>query len=183
MGSPAPNRKRYNPLRNFSDQHLLSRDTNLVEARFLSLTAQVRDGAYPLHMAIKAGAPKAVVELMITEEKDVLHMSDKFGQTPLHVAVANNANDEIVELLVDHGGAKAVHATDKSKNLPIHLAARYGCSTRVATSLLLHFLESIHSTNADGMTPLDLATESKKCEEAAVRLFEIADHSEAPEAE
>jgi ankyrin repeat protein len=179
MGSPASGQKRDTPLHKFNDQHLLPHYTHHGEARFQSLTAQVRDGSYPLHMAIKAGAPKAVVEMMIKyEEKDLLLMTDKFGQTPLHVAVATNASDNIVELLVDHGGAKVVHATDKAKNLPIHLAASQGCSMRVATTLLLHYLASIHETNAAGMTPLDLAMESKKCDEAAMRLLEITDQSE-----
>jgi ankyrin repeat protein len=182
MGSPAPGRKRDTPLSKFNDQHLLSHHVNLSEARFQGLTAQIRDGAYPLHMAIKAGAPKAVVEMILKEDKQVLHMADKFGQTPLHVAIVANTGDEIIELLVDHGGAKAVHATDNAKNLPIHLAAWHGCSMTVATTLLLHYLASIHETNAAGMTPIDLAMESKKCDEAAMRLLEITDHSAMLEA-
>ncbi|CAB9527018.1 FYVE zinc finger [Seminavis robusta] len=175
MGSPAPFRKRTS-LRNKPGDHFVSREvgaTDFVEARFRTITAQVRDGAYPLHMAIKAGAPTSVLEMMLKEADDVMYMMDKFGQTPLHVAMATQAEDGVIEMLVENGGMKAVLAKDKSENLPIHLAAIHGCSVRAAKGLLQKCLPSIHEKNAAGLTIMDLALESGKCGEDVLRLFEI----------
>lgn len=135
-------------------------------------------------MAVKAGAPRDVIETLIKAADDVLLMANKYGETPLHVALAttdHRVDDEVVEVLIANG-TNALHIKDKThKNLPIHVAAIHGCSVRVAKALLEHYMNSIHEMNMDGKTALDLAVETGKCREDVLRLFEISDNSEVPE--
>ena len=145
------------------------------------LDHQVRDGSYPLHMAIAAGAPVNVIGLIVGEVrgKGILQLVDKHGETPLHFAVAGRSSDEVVDLLCEATETVGLmHVKDKSGNLPVHIAAMKGCSTSVAKRLLLLFPQSIHETNNEMKTPLDLALEHGKCSDEVVRLFEISDHSE-----
>jgi ankyrin repeat protein len=185
MGSLAPRQKR-KPLHEKKDtNHFLSRDdgSNFAETRFQNLALQIRDGAYPLHIAVAAGAIRPVLEMLIKEAPDILLMTNKFGETPLHVALATGAEDYVVELLIEHGADALQMKEETHNNLPIHYAGVHGCSVVVAKALLEHNLHSIHEINKDGKTALDLAMESGKCTEAVLRLFEISDNSEVPEEE
>jgi ankyrin repeat protein len=145
-----------------------------------ALDQQVRDGSYPLHMAIAAGAPRNVVDLILGEaDDDVLLMVNKHGETSLHIALANPSNEEFVDLLIETSKkCELTRIKDKRHNLPIHTAATFGCSVGVAKKLLLIYPNSIHKKNKESKTPLDLATEYGRCSEEVIRLFEISDHSE-----
>lgn len=184
MGSPPPPRKRRSHTQQLQPKELHfvlpHEGTNFSELRFQNTASQVRDGAYPLHIAIKAGAAEAVVEMLIKGAEDVLTKTNKYGETPLHVALAAEAENELVELLIAQG-VEALHMKDKThKNLPIHVAATQGCSVRVAKALLEHRLASIHEENVDGKTALDLCLDSKKCGEAVMHLFESSNDAEVP---
>lgn len=183
MGNPAPPRKKRVSTSNGKEpDHFVTphEGTNFSEIRFQNLSKQLRDGAYPLHMAVKAGAPKHVLEVLIKAADDVLLMQNKFGETPLHIALAREKcsatpeSDEIMELLIQQC-RNALHIKDKAhKNLPLHIAAINGCSVRVAKALLCEYMHSIHETNDNGKTALDLALESGKCDEDVLRLLEIS---------
>lgn len=177
----APPRRGQEPLkqRKEGDHYVGPEGTNFSEVRFQNLSHQIRDGAYPLHMAVSAGAIRPAVELLIKEANEVLLMQNKFGETPLYVALASGAEDAVVELLIEQE-PRAVHIRDKvHKNLPIHVAAMYGCGVSVAKALLEHNLSSVYEKNGDGKTASELAQECGKCSADVIRLFDIArDNSE-----
>lgn len=175
MGDPAPCRKESLKARREGD-HFVRRDrANFAEARFQSLSHQVRDGAYALHIAVGNGATRPVVELLIKAASDVLLLVNKYGETPLHVALATGAGDDVVEVLVEYG-LSALSMKDKShKNTPLHIAAMDGCSVAVAKTLLKKCMSAIHEKNFDGMTPLDLAIDAGKCSDEVIRLLEMSD--------
>jgi len=144
------------------------------ELHFQAVDAQIRDGAFPLHMAIASKSSKAVVEMLMREAPDVLQMTNKYGETPLHVALAVDADTEIVELLLHNRedlGALAM-ADKQHGNLPLHLAAIHGCRAGVAILLLTEYPGAVKVKNADGKTPLDLAREYDHCSKDFLDLLE-----------
>jgi ankyrin repeat protein len=145
-----------------------------VDLHFDAIRSQMRDGAYPLHMAIVAGAPLDVAEMLIKEADDILLETNKFGETPLHLALKHHVDDAIVEVMLQCE-PKAVYMCDKAHgNTPAHTAAMMGCSERVAKGLLETWQEAIHQTNLDGLTPLEVAISAGVCSEDVLRLFEIS---------
>lgn len=152
---------------------MLTKDS--IELRFRATSQQIRDGAYPLHMAVQAKAPVGVLELLIKEADEILENTNKFGETPLHLAL-KNGDDTTVELLLACN-AKVAHMPDKKGNLPIHIAVASGCSVRVAKDLLELYAESIHVTNAEGMTPIQKAQQQGRLSEEVLRLLAITDHA------
>lgn len=92
MGSPVPGRKK-DSLGKKNDHHALFEPnaltpcTDAVGLRYQGASEQVRDGSYPLHMAVSSRAPVGVLELLIKYEPDILFKTNKFGETPLHLAL------------------------------------------------------------------------------------------------
>lgn len=178
MGNPAPKRK--NSLGKKDTDHVIvdgnRRETtvNALDLRFEAADHQIRDGSYPLHMAIAAKANKTVVEMLMHEAPDVLRMTNKFGQTPLHVAIEVDADTEIVELLLNtREDLEALTMPDKVHgNLPLHLAAIHGCRDGVAVLLLTEYSAGVRVKNNDGKTPLDLAREYDHCSPDFIHLLE-----------
>ena len=149
-----------------------------------TLSNQIRDGSYPLHMAIQAGAPLNVVERILREDSDQALLQNKFGMTPLHVALSSPSKDEdiVILFLVEDKEHRFTVSGIKDKqhgNLPLHTAAMTGCSIDVAKELLLLHPESIHEKNKQSKTPLDLAIEYSQCSDKVIRLLEISDDSES----
>lgn len=158
--------------------------TDTIGLRFQGATEQVRDGAYPLHIAANDGASLEVLKMLIKAEPDIMFRCNKFGETPLHVALKAQRHvetkDDVIDneskvLLLVRCGPKATRCTDKNRNLPLHVAAMSGCSANAAKELLKFFPEAIHETNSEGYTPMDVALQYRKCSEDVVRLFSIAD--------
>jgi hypothetical protein len=183
MGNPAPPRTTRNSKE--GTQHFVT-DTaskpsgNPIDLWYESLTHQIRDGSYPLHEAVAAGAPRGVIEMILKEADDVLLLTNKHGETPLHIALANQSivDGDVMDILA---GTNLSITRVKEKdhgNLPIHTAAAHGCSVAVAKKLLEIHPNSIHERNDDFKTPLDLAMEYGRCSEDVVRLFTISDHAE-----
>jgi ankyrin repeat protein len=183
VGSPGP-RKGASPLTEIkgTDHAIIDpsagmRTKDSVDLRFDATDPQIRDGAYPLHMAIVAGAPLAVVEMLIKEADDVLLKANKFGETPLHSALMCRRDSDMVQVLIGCGPG-AVRLQEKQHgNLPIHTAATAGLSVNVAKCLIKTWPESIHEKNVDGLTPLEVAAQTNKCSEEVLRLLEISDHA------
>lgn len=178
MGSPAP-RTRVNPLAPKPTDHMTF-DPKLnvqdsVDLRYQGHGTQLRDGAYPLHMAVIAGASVGVLELLIKEAPDVLLLTNKLGETPLHLALQQTRNEDVVELLL-RCEPKAIRVRDKHGDLPIHVAARSGCSIHIGKDLLELWPESIHETNGSSLTPMVLAIQHGNCSDDVLRLLEITDH-------
>ena len=147
--------------------------TNFSEGRFQSASNQIRDGAYPLHMAVKSGASISVLTMMVQAAKEVLLKTNKFGETPLHVALRAEVHDDaVIKLLIDDAG-QALHMKDFLKgNFPAHVAATHGCSVCVAKRLFHHNPLALQEKNKDGMTPLDLALVTGKCSEEVLGLLQ-----------
>lgn len=146
----------------------------MVERRFQAAETQIRDGAYPLHMAIASKASKTVIEMLMREAPDVLRMTNKYGETPLHVALSCDADTETVELLLHtKEDIDAVKKAEKQHgHLPLHLAAIRGCSDGVAVLLLTEYPEAAGVANTAGKTPLDLALEAGNCSDDFLHLLE-----------
>ena len=150
-----------------------------LDLRFSGTATQIRDGAYPLHMAVESNAPLDVIEMMVKEAEEVLLLTNKFGETPLQVALKNKAMDDVVEVLLKYA-PKAIYMSDSIQgNTPVHTAASVGCSARVAKGLLETNQEAIRQTNAQGLTPLELAISSGTCADGVIRLFQISNENRA----
>jgi ankyrin repeat protein len=83
-------------------------DTNVhpqkssVDLKFDDYNKQVRDGAYPLHIALTNGASADVIEILLKAvggNKDVLTMKNKFGKIPMEVAQQLNYRGRVLLLL------------------------------------------------------------------------------------
>jgi hypothetical protein len=159
------------------------------EAQFEERSIQLREGSYPLHMAIANGAPKAVIEMLIKAAPDVLSFTDKYDRTCLHLAVAGGSTTEsfeevhcgqevvrsleILELLssVD---TKQVMRQDKANNLPLHTAIQGGCSVSCVEFLIRTYPQAVNVKNKDGMTPLDVALKFGNCSKDVLSLLQSA---------
>lgn len=185
MGDPAPTKKE-EPLvaKKESDHVILDGSVrsamNTSDLRFRARGEQIRDGAYPLHMAIAAGATLSVIEILIAEAPDVLTMGNKYGSTPLHVALDRGADSNMIDLLLSsEDGKKAARVPDRiGGNLPIHVAATKGCSVEVAKSLLKAYPNAIHAENGKRKNPLEVALESGRCCEEVIHLLKLSDAAE-----
>ena len=139
------------------------------------LSEQIRDGAYPLHMAIHSGVSSPILELLIQQAPEILTKTNKFGETPLHLALKKGAHNESqVELLLRHD-TKAVTMRDSQGNLPMHNAAAFGCSPIVAKHLVELGPEMIHAVNSEGLTPMACAIHHNHCSKEVLGLLSIKD--------
>jgi ankyrin repeat protein len=146
-----------------------------VDLRFRAAEAQVRDGAYPMHMAIGAGAPLHVVEMLLKQADDILTQPNKFGETPLMIALMRSheddvADEELVRVLIS-ACPDAVRLCDKKGNLPIHVAVMFGATVHTIKDLLEQWPDMIHETNGVGLTASDLAVQSSSCSEQILHLL------------
>lgn len=146
------------------------------------LGEQIRDGSYPLLMAIQNGASCTTIEKLIGRHREdhLLHLTNKFYETALHLALMRADDDCLITMLLQTTQNSLMVETREKRhgNLPIHVAAMYGCSETVARELLRLSPDSIFEKNFDGKTPLDLALENGHCKEEVVRLFELTEHIE-----
>ena len=176
MGNPVSRRK--SSIEKRDDDHPVVDATRrlsgtMADLNFADAGTQIRDGAYPLHMAVASKCSPVVVEMIMKEAPDVLTLTNKFGETPLHVAISSDAHEEIVELLLhekDDLGALAM-AENENGNLPLHLAAIHGCREGVAVLLMTEYAGAVKVKNKEGKTPLDLAREHNHCSDDVVRLL------------
>ena len=147
-----------------------------VEQQFETFRQQIRDGAYPLHMALAAGAPLHIIDVLVQEGPEVLEQTNKFGATPLHVALAHRAADAVVDCLLQHDVRHRALHMDGDGDFPMHTAARAGCTLHVAQCLLDPCPEQVRARNGAGWTPLELAVEYGNCSEEVLQYFqEIAE--------
>lgn len=146
-----------------------------------SLGDQIRDGSFPMLMAIQNGASCHVIEKMLARhrEEHLLHLTNKYYETALHLALMRTTFDDgLIPMLLQtsHGSLMVQTREAKHGNLPIHIAAMMGCSESIIMGLLSIYPDSIFDKNSHGVTPLDLALEYGRCNEEIVRLLEISEH-------
>ena len=150
---------------------------NSVENWSSTLITQVRDGSFPLHMAIASGASREVLELLVMACPEVLAMTDKFGRTPLYIYLTMGSalvdDEAMVTLLlseVESGGVASM-PEKRGGNLPLHGVAMYGGSLQVVNRLIEAYPEAIRVKNKDGKTPHDLAKEYHQCAQDVIDLL------------
>jgi hypothetical protein len=149
-----------------------------IELQFETFRRQIRDGAYPLHMALAAGAPLRIIHLLVRECPEVLELANKFGAIPLHVALERRAGDDVVDDLLRHDpGHRTWHRSTPNGDLPIHVAARVGCTRHVAQQLLDPCPEHVRARNDAGWIPMELAVQSGNCPEEVLQYFQEMEDS------
>jgi hypothetical protein len=188
MGDAPPTRRRKGSFGENTDpdyhalmveqQNAGMRSKDTLGLRFDALGDQVRDGAYPLHMAILAGAPVHVVTLLLQGAPDMVLTTNKYGETPLHVALQRHASDDVIAVLVSAEKYALEFREHRHGNLPIHVAATVGCSMRVAKELLAVWPGAIHEKNQDNLTPLELALRHGRCSPDVLQVLAISDRVE-----
>jgi ankyrin repeat protein len=160
MGDPAPSKKAHAHKANsyhaiIDPSSGMGKDSVSTELQYDLLSQQTRDGGYPLHIAIQAGAPCSVLELLIQRAPEVLLKTDKFGRTPLHLALTKGFHvpmDE-VELLLS-SDTSAVDVRDDHGYLPVDYAVQYGCGDDVARRLAECSAGGLGAINPEGFTPM-----------------------------
>jgi len=187
MGDPAPRKTDASRLCGKESDHALidpsdgMKHKDSIQLRYMAVSKQVRDGAYPLHMAVQANAPLAVIEMMIKEAAEISVKTNKHGETPLHLVLKekegrdDSTQEELVQLLLRNHASALVRVRDAGGNLPIHVAVMHGCSVHVAKDLLEVWLDAIHAVNEQGMTPMELAVEHGNCSGEVLRLLALSD--------
>jgi ankyrin repeat protein len=113
------------------------------------------NGAIALHFH-KGRVP--ILQMVLQSTSD-LNVIDKYGITALHKAVSGTHStasgfDECAELLLQAG---ATQIADKEGNTPLHFAVMDG-NDDIAESLALRHGALTDALNADGKTPLDMAS-------------------------
>lgn len=107
----------------------------------------------PLHYASMSGH-KPVVQFLLESGADVHAVDETIGWTPMHCA-AQNGHEEIVKLLIQHHAD--VNAADSRIGwIPLHLAAMNG--HKAVVDLLVHSGSNVERSDANGWTPLTMAT-------------------------
>jgi hypothetical protein len=145
------------------------------ELRFSALATQIRDGAYPLHMAVQQHAPTEVIEMLLKGACGDEVQTNKFGDTPLNVALKAGADDGTVEILLVNNPDAVYMRERTSGNLPLHTVAMYGGSVHVTKDILEVWPEAIHEINQEGLTPKALAARHGKCSDEVLSLLDISE--------
>jgi len=149
-----------------------------INLRFDNANEQIRDGAYPLHMAVIAGAPLSVLEMLMKEEVSILLEIDKYGQIPLHLDLLYHAGEEIVATLANYGTGALSIREKKKGNLPLHTASSVGLLVHASKCMIESYHESIHEEpNTAGLIPLDVAMQGGKCSEEVLHLLQISNRA------
>lgn len=155
---------------------------------FEERSQQIRDGSYPLHMAIANGAPRHVLEILAKEAPEVAAKADKFGQTCLHLVLKYGVHDTCVDgadnnptsildmfKVVHSFNASQVKAMDRANCLPLHMACKVGCSIDVAKFLVNAYPDSVNIKNEDGNSPLKVAIASGHCSKELIAFLTESD--------
>lgn len=142
---------------------------------FEETRGQVRDGAYPLHMAIVHGAPLPTIELLANEAPNVLLQTNKYGETPLHLALKNHSDDETIMLMI-RLAPDAVSMVDKENgNTPLQTAVMEGCSLDILHCIVDSGPRGIKSfRNKDGLTAHELAVSRNVFPRQSIRFIEFS---------
>ncbi len=89
-----------------ADARILSTQKNNIDLKFHQYDEQVRDGAYPLHIALSTKAPVDVIKMLVevgcsscASAKDILKTKNKFGKIPMELAKDFNYEESTILLL------------------------------------------------------------------------------------
>lgn len=154
-------------MKHLQDEELMvkfSQKMGGVPQELQSTLKKIDDTALTLHEAAKNGDLKAVQEYL--ERKKPLDSQDHRGITPLGYAIGAN-RIAVVKLLLDNRANP--FAVDASGNSGLHYAAGYGRKELV--EYLLKVGASVQQSNAQGQTPLAVATMNKQA--AAIEVLKV----------
>lgn len=148
------------------------------EYRFDAIRHQIRDGAYPLHMAVSGMNDQVsmeVIELLVGKAPEVLLQTNKLGETPLHVALKHLDLVEapVIEYMILKE-PRALSIQDKAKgNTPIHTIASQDIFSERIIEAMIHARNDLVSLlNRDGFAPVDLAKENKCCGDQVIEVMQ-----------
>ena len=143
----------------------------MAEQRHRNQFQQIRDGSYPLLVAIANGAPMQVVKMLFEGAPEVASKTDKFGRTCLHLAIrraghsaediASDENapsitlEDIMQIHSMH--PDQVKTRDKDGRLPLHSACEGECSVEIVQYLTKAFPGAISAADNSGKRPMDVA--------------------------
>ncbi len=153
----------------YTPLHQVAYTSNLSLCEFLldqggNLDALSTNGSTPLLVACREGQI-ALVECMLRYGADPVDGGDK-GVTPLMIAAAEG-HDRIIQLLVEYG-ANINEPTTFELRTPLHEAVEGGHLQTCMTILQFGGTPSITALDADGASPIDVAS--------ALCRPDIADH-------
>jgi ankyrin repeat protein len=134
-----------------------------VDYRFDERQKQIRDGAYPLHIALhNREVTVPVIEMLVKAAPEVLLQQDKHGRTPLHVALEENTADDVIATVIEcEPLAMLVHETQYG-NLPIHTAAASsGVNIHLIKLMVSKWPEMVNERNNAQLTPRELAVQEQ----------------------
>merc|ERR1719361_1692033 len=122
---------------------------------------QLEESPMTLHEAAKMGDLKAVQQFL--DKGRPLDVQDSKGITPLGYAIGAN-RIAVVKLLLDNRANP--FAVDSSGNSGLHYAAGYG--RKELLEYLLKVGANVNQPNAQGQTPLAVATQNRQADAIAV---------------
>ncbi|KYN02488.1 PREDICTED: ankyrin-2-like [Cyphomyrmex costatus] len=128
-------------------------------------------GETALHESLECGTLNTATLLI---QHTPTGITSRYGETPLHIASRKNHVDMVTKLLV-HGEDPGTQ--DASGNTPLHLASARGFHQTVSL-LVTSPLAQLEKVNIDGLTALQVATESGFANAVKILLKAGADPSQ-----
>lgn len=128
-------------------------------------------GETPLHESLECGALNTA-ELLVPRTPTCI--TSRYGETPLHIASRKNYVNMVSQLLAHE---EDPGAQDAGGNTPLHSAAARGFHQTVSL-LVTSPLAQLENVNIDGLTALQVATESRFINSVRVLLKAGADPSQ-----
>ncbi|KAK4165615.1 ankyrin repeat-containing domain protein [Cladorrhinum sp. PSN259] len=122
------------------------------------ITASHGTGETALHLAIGSRSSLAVINLILTTDKNLLQAQDHRGKKAIHVA-ASHAHFKAAKLLLDSGAIVDEPDADGATHPLIEAAARDHAS--LCRFLVQHDGADVNMTEPNGCTPLHAAAMSK----------------------
>jgi len=110
----------------------------------------------PLHLAVSHNAGKDVIEELYEAYPDAIKCHAKWdGMLPLHLACCQyNIKPDIVRFLIAKYPEGAQGVTKHCSSLPLHFAARYGCSMEIIRMLADAYPQGLNHKNVHNEKPL-----------------------------
>ena len=95
--SPLKTKEEFNP--HFIADFSLRSAKSYSDIYFNEHAVEIRDGAYPLHIALSHAAPFEVIRVLVLKAPGVLNLKNKIGQVPLDIAEEGHYSKEVIKFL------------------------------------------------------------------------------------
>jgi serine/threonine protein kinase len=153
--------------------NLKNQITVLTNAGFGSSKKLKATGNLPIFYALKVGASRRTLQLLIDAQPAALLDTNNEKMTPLHAALNCSRMPSIglVEALLTHSGTNACHLKDSSGRLPLHIAAENGASESLLRVLVDAYPDGCYRRTDAGDLPLHLLVRSGAANQSSVELL------------